>query len=167
MRFFTLALFLLSVSAFADIEGRVVAVTAGDIITVFDSQGTEHKIQLKGVDAPERGQPHSETSRKHLSGLVSGQQVRVESPPSDRHGQVVGKVWVRPADCPTCGQTLDVNLAQITAGMAWWYRYHREEQSPSDRGRYESAEDEAKARGWGLWSDPNPINPSDWRIGIR
>ena len=31
----------------------------------------------------------------------------------------------------------------------------------------ESAEDEAKARKWGLWADPNPINPYDWRKGRR
>jgi endonuclease YncB( thermonuclease family) len=33
--------------------------------------------------------------------------------------------------------------------------------APEDRGRYESAEDEAKARKWGLWVDTNPINPYD------
>ena len=27
----------------------------------------------------------------------------------------------------------------------------------------ESAEDEARARGWGLWADPDPINPYEWR----
>ena len=49
------------------------------------------------------------------------------------------------------------------AGMAWWYRYNANEQSPEDRGRYESAEDEARKRKLGLWADPNPINPYDWR----
>ena len=65
-------------------------------------------------------------------------------------------------DCPTCGKTLDANHAQLLAGMAWWYRYYAREQSPEDRGGYESAEDEAKARKWGLWADPNPINPYEW-----
>ncbi len=82
---------------------------------------------------------------------------------ADITGRVVGKVWVQPADCPSCGKTLDVNHAQLLAGMAWWYRYYAKEQSPEDRGRYESAEDEAKARRWGLWADPEPINPYDWR----
>jgi endonuclease YncB( thermonuclease family) len=49
----------------------------------------------------------------------------------------------------------------------WWYRYYAKEQSPEDRGRYESAEDEAKARGWGLWADPNPISPYEWRKSHR
>ena len=74
---------------------------------------------------------------------------------------------MQPVDCPTCGKTLDANHAQILAGMAGWYRYYAKEQSPEDQGRYESAEDEAKARKWGLWADPNPINPYDWRKGKR
>lgn len=49
------------------------------------------------------------------------------------------------------------------AGMAWWFRYYAYELSPEDRGRYESAENEAKARGWGLWADPDPVNPYKWR----
>lgn len=95
--------------------------------------------------------------------MVAGKDVRVESKKNDRYGRVLGKVWVQPSDCPSCGKTLDANHAQILAGMAWWYRYYAKEQSPEDPGRYESAEDEAKARGWGLWADPNPINPYDWR----
>jgi hypothetical protein len=66
---------------------------------------------------------------------------------ADITGRVLGKVWVQPADCPSCGKTLDANHAQLLAGMAWWYRYYAKEQSREDRGRYESAEDEAKARG--------------------
>ena len=47
------------------------------------------------------------------------------------------------------------------------YRYYAKEQSPEDRGRYESAEEEAKARKWGLWADTDPINPYDGRKGKR
>ena len=99
--------------------------------------------------------------------MVAGKEVLVESDKNDRYGRVLGKVWVQPSDCPTCGKTLDANHAQLLAGMAWWYRYYAKEQSPEDRGRHESAEDEAKARKWGLWADPNPINPYDWRKGER
>jgi endonuclease YncB( thermonuclease family) len=81
--------------------------------------------------------------------MVAGKEVKVESTKSDRYGRVLGKVWVQPADCPTCGKTLNTNHAQLLAGMAWWYRYYAKDQSPEDRGRYESAEDEAKARKWG------------------
>jgi endonuclease YncB( thermonuclease family) len=151
----------------ADVMGRVVAVTDGDTIKVLDSSNTQHKVRLTGIDAPERGQPYGTASRDNLSRMVAGKEVKVESTKNDRYGRVLGKVWVQPSDCPTCGKTLDANHAQILAGMAWWYRYYAKEQSPEDRGRYESAEDEARKRKWGLWADPNPINPYDWRKGKR
>jgi endonuclease YncB( thermonuclease family) len=149
----------------ADVMGRVVAVTDGDTIKVLDSTNTQHKVRLTGIDAPEKGQPFGNASRERLASMVAGKEVFVESEKNDRYGRVLGKVWVQPSDCPTCGKTLDANHAQLLAGMAWWYRYYAKEQSPEDRGRYESAEDEARKRKWGLWVDPNPINPYDWRKG--
>ncbi len=164
----TLLILLLATSvAHADVTGRVVAVADGDTIKVLDSYQVEHKVRLTGIDAPERGQPFSTVSRNHLASMVAGKEVLVESSKSDQYGRLLGKVWVRPSDCPTCGKTLDANYTQVLSGMAWWYRYYAIEQSPEDLGRYESAEDEAKARKWGLWADPKPINPYDWRKGKR
>jgi endonuclease YncB( thermonuclease family) len=151
----------------ADVMGRVVAVTDGDTIKVLDADNTQHKIRLTGIDAPERGQPFGKVSKQYLTAMVAGKDVFVESKKSDRYGRVLGKVWVQPADCPSCGKTLDANHAQLLAGMAWWYRYYAKQQSPEDRGRYESAEDEARARGFGLWAELSPINPYDWRKGER
>jgi len=165
--FLLLITVLLSPPALADISGRVVAVTDGDTIKVLDADNVQYKVRLKGIDAPERGQPFGKASRNHLAFMVAGKEVRVVSSGEDRYGRVLGKVWVQPADCPSCGKTLDANHAQVLAGMAWWYRYYASEQSPEDRGRYESAEDEARARGWGLWADPEPISPYEWRKGNR
>ena len=159
---FGLILFFISIAQ-ADITGVVVSVTDGDTIKVLDRNRAQHKVRLTGIDAPERGQPFGQASKKYLAALVSGKEVFVESNKKDRYGRVLGKVWVQPADCSTCGKTLDINHAQLLAGMAWWYRYYAKQQSPEDRGRYESAEDEAKVRRRGLWSDPNPIDPYFWR----
>lgn len=95
--------------------------------------------------------------------MAAGKEVRVEFQKHDRYGRVVGKVWVRPSDCPTCRKTLDVGLAQITSGMAWWYRYYAHEQSREDQGRYEFAEQEAKAKRAGLRQDKNPEPPWEFR----
>ena len=165
--FLTVSLLIFSSFASADITGRVVAVTDGDTIKVLDASNREHKVRLTGIDAPERGQPFGTKRTKHSASMVAGKEVLVESSRNDRYGRVLGKVWVQPRDCPSCGNTLNANHAQILAGMAWWYRYYAQEQSPEDRGRYESAEDEAKARGWGLWAEPDPINPYNWRKSQR
>ena len=163
LRLILVSFLAIPLACFADVTGRVVAVTDGDTIKVLDDNNTEHKVRLTGIDAPERGQPFGTASTKHLASMVAGKQVFVESDKKDRYGRDLGKVWVQPSDCPSCGKTLDANYAQLLAGMAWWYRYYANEQSEEDRGRYESAEEEAKARKWGLWSDPNPINPYEWR----
>ncbi len=116
------AILALPAVSLADVTGRVVAVTDGDTIKVLDDTNTEHKIRLTGIDAPERGQPFGTASTKHLASMVAGKQVFVESEKKDRYGRDLGKVWVQPADCPTCGKTLDANYAQVLAGMAWWPR---------------------------------------------
>ena len=98
--------------------------------------------------------------------------MRVEWNKKDRYGRIVGKVWVVPPDSPCranpdCPMTLDVGLAQITMGRAWWYRRYANEQSPEDRSRYEFAEQQAKAKKVGLWRDPNPVPPWEWRRQAR
>lgn len=147
------------------LEGKVVGVADGDTITVLDSDKIQHKIRLSGIDAPERGQPYGNVSKQHLADLVFGKTVTVETTKKDRYGRSVGKVSVQPTDCPTCGRTLDANLAQITVGLAWWYRQYAKEQSPEDRGRYEFAEKEARAKRAGLWKDAKPVPPWEWRHG--
>ena len=143
--------------------GRVVAVADGDTITVLDADRQQHKIRLQGIDAPEKAQPFGERSKLNLSRLVFGKDVRVEWQKRDKYKRIVGKVWVQPADCPTCPMTLDAGHAQITVGLAWWYRKYASEQSPQDRGAYEFSEQESKAKRVGLWSDPNPTPPWEWR----
>ena len=59
--------------------------------------------------------------------------------------------------------TLDVGLAQITTGRAWWFRKYADEQSPEDRARYEFAEQEARAKRVGLWRDGTAVPPWEWR----
>jgi endonuclease YncB( thermonuclease family) len=68
-----------------------------------------------------------------------------------------------PPDCPTCDKMLDVCLAQITSGMAWWFRRYAHEQSPEDQGRYEFVEHEANAKKVGLWRDKNRMPPEEYR----
>ncbi len=153
----------LSLPSFADVEGKVVAVTDGDTIKVLDDKNVQHKIRLTGIDAPERNQPYGNASRKHLAALVAGKIVYVESSKTDRYGRTLGKVLVKSVDCPSCGYSLDANHAQIKAGMAWWYRYYAKEQPKKDRISYELAEDEARAEKIGLWQEPDPVPPWDWR----
>ena len=142
------------------LTGKVVKVADGDTITIL--VGTEqHRIRLQGIDAPERKQPFGKASGRSLSALVAGKQVRVEYDKRDRYGRIIGVVWVRDTRCDAepCPMTLDAGMYQLTTGMAWWYRYYAKEQTPEQRGQYEFAEVEAKAKRVGLWQEPEPVAP--------
>ncbi len=56
-----------------------------------------------------------------------------------------------------------MNLEQIEAGLAWHYKKYQGEHSPSDRMKYSDAEREARRLKLGLWWDPDPIPPWEYR----
>ena len=136
------------------LTGRVVRVADGDTVTVLDAANTEHRIRLSGIDAPESHQGFGSSSKQNLSDWVFGKDVTVEYYKTDQYGRLVGKIVVN-------GQ--DINLEQVKAGMAWHYKEYEREQSPEDRELYARAEDEARAQHRGLWQDPNPVEPSQFR----
>lgn len=135
--------------------GTVVGVTDGDTITVLDDQRNKHKIRLASIDAPEKSQPFAKRSKEHLSSLVFGRRVTVETEKQDRYGRTVGKVII---------DGLDVNLAQVVAGMAWHYKKYEGEQSRTDRLLYAAAQRVAENDRLGLWSSQNAIPPWAFRL---
>jgi len=147
----------------ATIEGKAIHIADGDSITLLDADKTKHRIRIDGIDAPEKAQPFGDRARQSMVRMVAGKEVTADCHKTDRYGRQVCKVWVQPSDCPACGKTLDVGHAQILGGLAWWYREYAKEQSAEDRGRYESAEQEARTRKIGLWRDNHPIAPWEWR----
>jgi micrococcal nuclease len=120
----------------------------------LDAASKQHKIRLAGIDAPERGQPFGKKSKEYLSGLVSGEDVQVDWKKGDRYKRIVGKIIHD-------GQ--DVDLEMVRSGYAWWYRKYAGEQSPVDGVLYEDAENKARAEKAGLWRDPDPVPPWEWR----
>lgn len=146
------------------LRGTVVGLADGDTITVLDASKKTHKVRLVGIDAPERRQPFGTRSREHLSELVFQREVEVHWSKKDRYQRILGKVMV--AD-PACTERrcplIDVNLRQIEAGLAWWYRRYAHEQAPKDRTRYEEAERLSREAKRGLWAEADPVAPWSWR----
>ena len=155
VRWFIPLLLCWSLSAAAEtLVGKVVGVTDGDTVTVLDEQRQQHKVRLAGIDAPEKRQPFGSRSKEALSDKVFGKTVAIEWNKLDRYGRIVGKIVV---------DARDVNLGQIEAGLAWWYQKYSSEQSVADRKLYEQAEVNARMKRLGLWSEPAPTPPWDWR----
>jgi len=60
-----------------------------------------------------------------------------------------------------------VCLEQVRAGLAWHNKHDQDEQTQTDRLIYARAEEEARGDERGLWADPKPIPPWEWRSGKR
>lgn len=141
--------------ASADVlDGRVVGVTDGDTVTVIDAAKTEYKIRVAGIDAPEKAMPWGQKSKQAMSDRVYGRDVRVDWSKRDRYGRIVGKVIV---------DGKDAGLALVGEGLAWHYKKYENEQPLADRLEYARLENEARAMRRGLWSDPAPVPPWEWR----
>ena len=132
-----------------DLSGRVVKVTDGDTITILDANQTQHKVRLYGIDTPEYKQPYSRVATKTLAGLVEGEGVGVDVKDTDSYGRTVGVVYKG---------NLNVNLQMVKSGYAWWYRKY----APLDDD-LRMAEERARIDKLGLWAEPDPIPPWEWR----
>jgi endonuclease YncB( thermonuclease family) len=141
---------LVCAQAYASIyEGKVVGVSDGDTLTVLIS-GRQTKVRLAEIDAPEKRQPFGKRSKQSLSDLVYGKRVKVNQQDVDRYGRVVGRVYT---------ESLDVNAEQLKRGMAWIYGQYNRDRSLL------AVEQEARGAKRGLWTDPNPIPPWEYRHG--
>jgi len=143
-----------SISNAEILQGRVVGVADGDTITVIDTRNTQFRIRLAGIDAPEKQQPFGQVSKKSLSDLVYDKTVQIEWSKKDRYERLVGKVSIN---------NLDANLEQVKRGLAWHYIKYQKEQPVEDRITYSHAQEDAMTAKLGLWAEPNPIAPWDWR----
>ncbi len=151
---FLLIFSVCTASASKILQGKVVSVADGDTITVLDAEKNQHKIRLQGIDAPEKAQAFGAKSKQALYEMVHGKTVQVSFEKSDKYGRILGKVLLD-------GQ--DICHQQIKAGLAWHYKKYQNQQPLVDRDAYSASETAAKSEKLGLWSDPRPVAPWDFR----
>jgi endonuclease YncB( thermonuclease family) len=148
--------FLLLVVAFpacaADYSARVVGIADGDTITVLTADKTQHRIRLWGIDTPETGQDFGSRTKQTASNLAFGKQVTFRARHTHRYGRTVAEVILPD------GRSM--NREMVRQGMAWRFRRY----APHD-GELVRLEAEARAARVGLWSQPNPVPPREWRRG--
>lgn len=137
-----------------DISGRVVDVLNGDTIIIRDAQQTEHRIYLYGIDAPELKQISGKESRDYLDRLLFTRtyQVKVVIESHAKNGNVIGTVYAAEQNS---SQYADINGMMVMAGHAWASRHSGK--------RYQAIEQIARNRKTGLWANPKPVPPWDWR----
>jgi micrococcal nuclease len=129
------------------LSGEVVGVTDGDTIKLL-KENRQYKIRLNGIDAPEMGQAFGRKSKEYLSSLVAGKRVEVIVRDTDHYGRYVGDVVV-------AGKSACAEL--VATGLAWHYVEYSKDEELAD------LEKAARVKKLGLWADPNPIPPWEFR----
>lgn len=126
-------------------EGRVQRVHDGDTVSLRCERGLL-KIRVANIDAPELQQTHGEEAKRALEKLTHQRPIRIDALAVDRYQRVVARL-------EDSGR--DLGLLLVEQGHAWCGR------RPDTRCRdVQSAAQEARR---GLWKEPQPQPPWQWR----
>lgn len=142
-------------------KGQVERVLDGDTVkvksvgtesggTIYRTAGLTVTIRLEHIDAPEKAQSGGMASKSALeSFLPYGHVVTVVESAVDRYGRAVAVLQTY--------YTVNVNIEQVRAGHAWWYQAFSRDRA------YKDAEEASRASRKGLWAEPKPVAPWEWR----
>jgi len=144
-----LALFYVISASAGELVGRVVKIADGDTLTILDAGKHQQRIRLADIDAPERHQAFGSRSRQFLADLCFRKTATMEDLGLDRYGCTIGRI--------KC-DGVNANKVQVERGMAWVYRRYAHPHSV-----LYGIESEARIRRVGLWADPHPVPPWEWR----
>jgi endonuclease YncB( thermonuclease family) len=127
---------------------RVVGVHDGDTVTCLDESNQQQKVRLAEIDAPEIGQDYGKVSREVLAEMVFGKTVEVTEDGKDRYGRWIGHL---------SSNGVDVNRQMIATGNAWHYGDYSRDTSLA------ALQSQAQSQRLGLWAQPSPVAPWDFR----
>ncbi|MBC3542113.1 thermonuclease family protein [Rufibacter sp. H-1] len=132
----------------AENQYKVIAIKDGDTIELL-KDGKPLRIRLQGVDCPEKNQDFGTRARQFTSDLVFGKSVGLVVHDIDRYGRTVGEIILPD------GRNLNHEL--VKEGFAWHYTAYSKD---PELARLEA---EARAAKKGLWEQPSPQAPWDFR----
>lgn len=131
-------------------SAKVIRIMDGDTMEVL-YQKTPVKIRLAHIDCPEKrkSQPYGNNAKIALSNLCFGQLVTVYGEKYDRYKRLIAVV--------ANNKKQIVNQEMIKRGMAWHFKKYSKDQI------YAHLETTARKNKTGLWQDPHPVAPWEWR----
>ena len=127
----------------------LVSVLNGDTIEVLHKKRPE-RIRLSGIDCPEKGQPFGEKAKQATPALVFGKEVTVQTQGKDKYRRTLADMLLPDGT--------NVNDELVKDGWCWWYRKYAPGNTTLER-----LEAEARESRMGLWADPHPVPPWEWR----
>jgi endonuclease YncB( thermonuclease family) len=146
-----------------ELEFQVHHMPDGDTVALGTRNGVYDYIRLAAVDAPEvshqgkPAQPYGAEAGARASQLVQaeGMRVTVKVEDVDSYGRIIGWVWLK-------SRIQWLNTALVEEGWAWWYKSYYPQLTELGQ-----MQERARAARRGLWADPNPIPPWQFRQDHR
>ncbi|WP_290797885.1 thermonuclease family protein [Flavihumibacter sp. UBA7668] len=142
----------LSIEKYPDnVTGKVIGVVDGDTIDIL-YEGKPLRIRLAHIDCPEirKKQPYGAAAKKFSSDFCFGKQVRIlHKNDVDRNKRLIGELFLF--------NGLNLNKELVKAGLAWHFVKY------STSVEYSNLEKAARIARTGLWKEPNPVAPWNWR----
>ena len=132
-----------------DFTSPVVRVIEGDTIEVLHNHHPE-LIRLNGIDCPEKGQAFGLLAEHVASDLVFRKQVTLQTHGLDEYGRMIGDVILPDG--------MNLNQELVRRGLCWWYRGNMPGNTV-----LEGLEKNAREAKKGVWADPQPVPPWEWR----
>lgn len=140
--------------ALEPVYGRIVGVTDGDTVKVLTATNQQIRVRLAFIDAPERGQAFGSRAKQAMSELVFGKDVELRPHTVDRYGRLVAIVYVDGADA---------GLELLKQGLCWVYEKYVVQATLDIETSYRASQAAAQSDRLGLWQDPDPVPPWEWR----
>jgi|SRR5689334_15820699 len=133
----------------AAFASSVIGILDGDTIEVLHNNRPE-RIRLSGIDCPEKRQAYGTKAKQATSDLVFGKKVTLETHGTDKYGRTIADV--------SLPDGMNVSLELVRNGWCWWYQKYA-----PDNVILAELQRRARRSGLGLWADPNPVPPWEWR----
>ncbi len=150
MKLKTILLFLLCTFANAQtLTGKVISIKDGDTVVVIDAANNQTTLRLAEVDCPEKAQAFGNKAKQFTSDQVYLKQVKYKVTTTDRYGRSIAEVYY--------DNNKYLSAEIIKNGFGWQYKQY------STSTLLANLEQEARLNKRGLWIEPNPIYPSNFR----
>ncbi len=138
------------------LEGKAVHIPDGDTFDLLTDEKKKFRVRMSGIDAPEKAQDYGQVSKEGLGSLLEGSRLKVVVRDVDRYGRSVCDVYTLKAS----GEDW-VNLQMVQNGWAWHYKQYSKDPQLA------AAEQTARAEKKGLWIQPAPTPPWEFRASKR
>lgn len=128
---------------------KIIGIKDGDTFTLL-IDGKGQVVRLAHIDCPEKKQPFGSKAKQFASSLCFGKYVTlIHDNKYDRYKRLIAEIIL-----PNGG---NLNKEMVKHGLAWHYTKY------SNDDEYAQLEIEARTLKTGLWSEPNPVSPWNWR----